>query len=49
MLIVGAFERDPDIAEHDLTELISSNLCRCTGYKNIQRAVGSVAFKLRKM
>lgn len=39
MLITGAFERDPDISEHELTELLSSNLCRCTGYRNIARAV----------
>ena len=47
MLIVGAFERDPDIAEHDLIEILSSNLCRCTGYQNIIKAVRSVAPKLR--
>jgi len=39
MLITGAFERDPDISEDELTELLSSNLCRCTGYRNIARAV----------
>lgn len=39
MLITGAFERDPEISEDELTELLSSNLCRCTGYRNIARAV----------
>jgi carbon-monoxide dehydrogenase small subunit len=47
MLIVGAFEQHPDYAEEDLIELLSSNLCRCTGYQNIIKAVRSVAPKLR--
>ena len=47
MLIVGAYESDPDIAEHELIELLSSNLCRCTGYQNIVKAVRSVSAQLR--
>jgi aerobic carbon-monoxide dehydrogenase small subunit len=43
MLVVGAFERDPDIAANELIEILSSNLCRCTGYQNIVKAVRSVA------
>ncbi len=46
MLVVGAFESDPDMAETELIELLSSNLCRCTGYQNIIRAVQSVAPQL---
>lgn len=46
MLIVGAFERDPDMAENELIEILSSNLCRCTGYQNIIRAVRSVSERL---
>ncbi len=42
MLIVGALEREPDIAGDALTDLIASNLCRCTGYKNIVEAVRSL-------
>lgn len=38
MLIVGAIERDPDIVDEELIELLSSNLCRCTGYQNIIKA-----------
>lgn len=38
MLIVGAFERDPAIADEELVEILSSNLCRCTGYHNIIKA-----------
>lgn len=47
MLITGAFERDPDISENELTELLSSNLCRCTGYRNIARAVLQAAAELK--
>lgn len=47
MLIVGAFERDPDIADAELIEILSSNLCRCTGYQNIVKAVRAVADQLR--
>lgn len=43
MLIVGAFERDPDIAKDELIDILSSNLCRCTGYQNIVKAVQSIA------
>lgn len=48
MLISGAFERDPDITDAELTELLSSNLCRCTGYRNIVRAAVQAAPELRK-
>jgi carbon-monoxide dehydrogenase small subunit len=47
MLIVGAFEHDPDIAQEELIEILSSNLCRCTGYQNIIRAARSVTQELR--
>jgi carbon-monoxide dehydrogenase small subunit len=41
MLVVGALEEDPTIAEDPerLDGLLSSNLCRCTGYEGIRRAV----------
>ncbi len=32
-------ERDPDPDEGTIREAISGNLCRCTGYENIVRAV----------
>lgn len=38
MLIEGAFARDPDISDDELEHVLSSNLCRCTGYRNILRA-----------
>jgi len=46
MLVVGAFECNTDIAEDDLIEILSSNLCRCTGYQNIVKAVRSVVGEL---
>jgi len=39
MLVTAALERDPDISDEALNELLSSNLCRCTGYVNIVNAV----------
>ena len=39
MLAVGVLERDPDISDEDLLDVLSSNLCRCTGYQNIIKAV----------
>jgi carbon-monoxide dehydrogenase small subunit len=47
MLAVGAYERDPDIAEDELVEILSSNLCRCTGYQNILKAVRAAAPALK--
>jgi aerobic carbon-monoxide dehydrogenase small subunit len=32
-------DRHPDPDEHTIREAISGNLCRCTGYENIVRAV----------
>ena len=39
MLIVGVLEAEPDVTDDDVVEAISSNLCRCTGYQNIIKAV----------
>jgi len=38
MLIVGALRQDPDMSAEELEEVISSNLCRCTGYAAIVRS-----------
>src|SRR6266446_1499501 len=47
MLAVGVLEREPDIGDAELIEALSSNLCRCTGYQNIIKAVRAAAAELR--
>jgi len=42
MLITGALEEKPDLSDEELTDILSSNLCRCTGYRNIFRAAKAV-------
>jgi len=39
MLAANALEQNPDIGDEDLTDVLASNLCRCTGYQNIIKAV----------
>ena len=48
MLAAGALEADPDMTEEELREVLSSNLCRCTGYQNIIKAVRAAAQEMRK-
>jgi carbon-monoxide dehydrogenase small subunit len=47
MLAVNALERQPDIGDEDLLDLLSSNLCRCTGYQNIVKAVKAARDEMR--
>ncbi len=47
MLAASVLEREPDIGEADLLDILSSNLCRCTGYANIVKAVGKAAAQMR--
>jgi len=47
MLAIGILEREPDISEEKLIDLLSSNLCRCTGYENIVKAVTAAAKRMR--
>ena len=42
MLVTGALEREPDIGDDELIDVLASNLCRCTGYQNIIKAVRAV-------
>ncbi len=46
MLAVGVLEREPDIGDEDLLDILSSNLCRCTGYANIVKAVRAAAAEM---
>ncbi len=43
MLAAAILEHEPDIGDEDLLEVLSSNLCRCTGYQDIVAAVRSRA------
>ena len=47
MLAAGVLEREPDISDDDLVDALSSNLCRCTGYQNIIKAVRAAAAEMR--
>ena len=48
MLAVSVLEREPDIGDENLIDVLSSNLCRCTGYQNIIKAVRAAAKEMRK-
>jgi carbon-monoxide dehydrogenase small subunit len=41
-------EREPDISDDELREVLSSNLCRCTGYQNIVAAVRAAIAEMRE-
>ena len=47
MLAVNTLERKPDIGDEELLDVLSSNLCRCTGYQNIIKAVRQAAAEMR--
>ncbi|HXP30393.1 MAG TPA: (2Fe-2S)-binding protein [Stellaceae bacterium] len=47
MLAVSVLERKPDIDDAELREVLASNLCRCTGYQNILKAVRAAADAMR--
>jgi carbon-monoxide dehydrogenase small subunit len=48
MLAVGMLEQQPGISDEDLLDGLASNLCRCTGYQNIVRAVRAAAAVMRR-
>jgi aerobic carbon-monoxide dehydrogenase small subunit len=45
MIMAGAdlIAKNPDPSEHEVREALAGNLCRCTGYHNIVKAVLSAA------
>jgi len=47
MRCIEILERDPDPTPESVREQVASNLCRCTGYKNITEAVCSAAATMR--
>jgi len=42
MLATWIVERGEPVSDDELREIMASNLCRCTGYRNILRAVRAV-------
>ncbi|MDB5764249.1 MAG: [2Fe-2S] binding domain protein [Herminiimonas sp.] len=50
--IVMTFEaflgRNPDPSDEEIREALSGNLCRCTGYQNIVRAIRKAAQAMRE-
>jgi carbon-monoxide dehydrogenase small subunit len=47
MLAAGALQETPDMSDEEIKEVLSSNLCRCTGYQNIIKAVRLAALEMR--
>ena len=48
MLAAGVLESEPNISDEELRHVLSSNLCRCTGYQNIAKAVRAAAAEMKK-
>ncbi|WP_407180766.1 (2Fe-2S)-binding protein [Bradyrhizobium sp. STM 3562] len=47
MLAAGALQENPDMSDEEIREVLSSNLCRCTGYQNIVKAVRLAARQMQ--
>ena len=49
MMLVGAalLERNPAPTEEEVRWAISGNLCRCTGYQNIVKAIQAAGETIR--
>lgn len=47
VLSVGLLEREPDASEARIREVLASNLCRCTGYTPILKAVLAAQEEMR--
>jgi aerobic carbon-monoxide dehydrogenase small subunit len=47
MLAANALEQRPNIGDEELLDVLSSNLCRCTGYQNIIKAVKAARDEMR--
>lgn len=48
MLAATSLSKNPDMSDDELLEVLSSNLCRCTGYKNIITAVKTAAAQMKR-
>ena len=49
MSAVDLLQHNPDPSEHDVREWLEGNICRCTGYHNIVKAVLSCAETMRNV
>ena len=47
MLTANVLEKNPAIGDEELLDVLSSNLCRCTGYQNIIKAVRAAQIEMR--
>ena len=47
MLAVALLEHNPDPGDDEILDALSSNLCRCTGYQNILKAVSAAAIAMK--
>jgi aerobic-type carbon monoxide dehydrogenase small subunit (CoxS/CutS family) len=47
MLAANMLEQNPDVSDEELLDVLSSNLCRCTGYQNIIKAVKAARDEMR--
>ena len=48
MTAVALLQENPDPSEEEIRKAISGNLCRCTGYVNIVKAIQYAARKMRE-
>jgi aerobic carbon-monoxide dehydrogenase small subunit len=47
MIAKDLLKRNPSPTEDDVREVVSDNLCRCTGYQNIVNSIMKAAAKMR--
>jgi aerobic carbon-monoxide dehydrogenase small subunit len=47
MLATDLLKRNPNPTEDDVRDVVSDNLCRCTGYQNIVNSIMKAAAKMR--
>jgi aerobic carbon-monoxide dehydrogenase small subunit len=47
MSAIDLIQHNPDPSEQEIREWLEGNLCRCTGYHNIVKAIGAAAVEMR--
>jgi carbon-monoxide dehydrogenase small subunit len=47
MSAIDLVQRNPDPSEQEIREWLEGNLCRCTGYHNIVKAIAAAAAEMR--